>query len=491
MWDKFMWFVKGLFGIKREDLKSVAGELKISREMWDAMHTWLAVFYNDPEWGRNNKTHLTKFAGVLTGYAATLATNEIKLGIGKSARGAFIEDQLKRFALNDIRTIIQKAAAGGYVVLKPYVYGANIYTDVTMPDNFFPTRIQGNTTEAGFFTYAAHVGDKKYIRMEFHDLQPDGVHIRNEAYEEHSIIKGRAVPLATVPEWAKILPEYVVTGAKRPLYAILKMPFANQVDPASKLPVSLYAQAMGSLREIDRIFTEFLWEIKSGKRKQIIDETAVQTMPGARPERKEGEKPRRESIPGYYTKDQYLVLNMGKNATKLYDDYTPEMRIEKYQLALNIQLRLMEAQCQLSAETFTFDIKTGEAKTATEVVSKDTETYNTIKTIQENGLKQGLLDLVEIYNIYTDIYSLAPGGTIDPSVEFGDSIFEDTNTEFMRRKSLVNDKIYRPDLLLSWYFGVDEKTAKEMMPEQVDPMQLPFANQLPQQSQVKQKKDDA
>lgn len=474
MWDKIISFVKGLFGIKRDDLTAVAGELKVSREMWEAVEKWLNAFYNKPPWDKGNKIHLTKFAGIVTGYAATLAANEIKLSVGDGARADFVNDQIGRFVLPDIRTSIQKAAAGGYIVLKPYVYGANIYTDVTMPDNFFPTRIQGNTVEVGFFVDTATVGKEKYVRLEFHDLQPDGVHIRNEAYKEHSIAKGRTVPLAVVPEWAELKPEVTITGVKRPLYAILKMPFANQVDPASKLPVSLYAQAMGSLQELDRIFTEFLWEIKTGKRKQIIDRTAAQIVPGSRPERKDGERPSRGNVPEYYTSDQYLVLDMGNKANKLYDDYSPEMRVEKYQMALDIQLRLLEAQCQLSAETFTFDIKSGEAKTATEVVSKDTETYNTIKVIQENGLKQGLLDLVEIYDIYATLYGLAPSGTINPSVEFGDSIFEDTGVEFVRRKSMADNKYLRPELLVAWYFGVDEEAAKKMMPEQISPMDEGF-----------------
>ncbi len=481
MWEKFKSFIKGLFGIKREDLTAITGDLKVSSKMWSAIDGWLHAFFNDPTWNKPGKTHLTKFAGIVSGYAATLATNEIQLTAGKGARAKFIEDQIARFAMGEIRNNVQKAAAGGYVVLKPYVYGANIYTDVSMSDNFFPTRVQGNVVEAGFFVDSASVNGKDYVRLEFHDLQPDGVHIRNEAYEANSIGKGRTVPLDMVPDWADLEPDITIANVNRPLFAIIRMPFANQIDPTSKLPVSLYSQAMDSLKEIDRIYTEFLWEIHSGKRKQILDITAVQTAPG-RKERQEGEKPRRAELPEYYTNDQYLVLDMGGNATKPYDDYTPDMRIEAYQRALNIQLRLLESQCQLSAETFTFDIKSGKVQTATEIISNDSDTYNTIKAIQENGMKQGLLDLVAIYDIYAALYGLAPAGEIEPSVEFGDSIFEDTGTEFIRRKSMADNKYLRPELFVSWYFGVSEAVAKTMMPEPIDPTELPFNNPPPPQA---------
>ena len=115
--------------------------------------------------------------------------------------------------------------------------------------------------------------------------------------------------------------------------------------------------------------------------------------------------------------------------------------------------------------TFSFDLKSGRM-TATQVVSDDKETYNTTKAIQENGLRQGLLDLMYAYDIYATLYGLAPAGAFDPSVSFGDSIFEDTGVEFARRKGLVDSGYLRPELLVGWYFGVSEQEAREKyMPE--------------------------
>ena len=56
--------------------------------------------------------------------------------------------------------------------------------------------------------------------------------------------------------------------------------------------------------------------------------------------------------------------------------------------------------------------------------------------------------------------------SVDPSVSFGDSIFEDTGVEFARRKGLVDSGYLRPELLVGWYFGVSEQEAREKyMPE--------------------------
>ncbi len=156
-------------------------------------------------------------------------------------------------------------------------------------------------------------------------------------------------------------------------------------------------------------------------------------------------------------------------AQKLYDDYTPEMRIEAYQRALNVQLRLLESQCGFSVGTFSFDVRGGDAKTATQVLAEDRTTFNMVRAIQEQGLRQGLCDLVYIYAAYAHLYKLGPAkgrGTITPWVHFGDSVFEDTAMEFARRKALADAGLLRAEKLLSWYFGISEETARnEYLPE--------------------------
>lgn len=68
------------------------------------------------------------------------------------------------------------------------------------------------------------------------------------------------------------------------------------------------------------------------------------------------------------------------------------------------------------------------------------------------------------FDAYASLYGLAPAGRFEPAVSFGDSIFEDTGTEFARRMQMADANYLRPELLLAWYFGVSEDKAREMMP---------------------------
>ena len=259
-----------------------------------------------------------------------------------------------------------------------------------------------------------------------------------------------------IPEWADLEEDTKIEGLDRPLFAVLKMPMANTVDNTSRLPVSLYANSMEAFEELDRIYTEFLYEVHTGKRKRIVSPDALSaTLPGS---------PNFRPVPYTdLTTDLYLILDTGEGGQP-FDDYTPEIRVEAYQKAIDVQLRLIERQCGFTEGTFTLDVKTGKM-TATQVTSDDRDTYSTIKAIQDRGLKQGLEDVIYIYNVYATLGDLAPAGEVDPSVSFGDSVFEDTGTEFGRRKQLVDGGYLKPEKLIAWYFGCSDEEAAEYMPK--------------------------
>lgn len=446
---------------RNRDIPGLAEEVKVSDRMVEAITAWTRVFYREPPWAGFGLTP-TNFAASLTGYMATLATNEITVDAGTGARAGYINDQLQRFLLPGLRNAVQLAGVSGQVIVKPFVSGGNILVDTVGADRFYPTRINAaGTVEAGFFTDYAQLHGRLVVRVERFDLQPQGVYIQNRAYYETAGALSAPLSLADVPEWSELAPDALIQGVDRPLFAVLKMPFANTVDPTSRMPVGFYANSMGTLEELDRIYSEFLYEVHSGKRKRIVDRDAI------RPEQK---KPGGIGFKDLAS-DVYITLDMDKAAErKPFDDYSPELRVEGYQKAIDMQLRLLESQTGISPGTFTFDVKTGRM-TATQVVSDDRDTYNTIKAIQDTGLKAGLADLVYIYDVYASLYSLAPGGRVEASVGFGDSIFEDTGVEYARRKQLADSGYLRPELLVGWYFNISpEKALEEYMPPAAPPM---------------------
>lgn len=458
--DLLYWMGKAVKGMLK-NAPAAPGDLQVSERMANAVTEWLLAFYQRPAWLEAGY-RVTNTPISVTDYMSTMACNEIAMSAGASARGGWINDQMARFLLPQLKNAVQLAGAGGRVVVKPYPSGRNIYCEIVPADRIYPTRINGaGVTEAGFFTDFSTLRGRKVVRVEAFDLQQDGLYIQNRAYWYNTgDTLGGELSLAEVPEWAGLEPDLQIRGVDRPLFGELRMPMANTVDETSKLPVSLYARAMDTMAELDRIYSEFLWEIHTGKRKRIVDRSAF------RPDKNGCGVPFKDQ-----TTDLYLAMDLADDMGKgdPFRDYTPSLRVEEYQKALDIQCRLLERQTGFSPGTFSFDIRSGRM-TATQVVSDDKETYNTTRAIQENGLRKGLLDLMYAYDVYATLYGLAPAGAFDPSVTFGDSIFEDTGVEFARRKSMVDSGYLRPEKLVGWYFGVSEEEARTAYVPEAGPM---------------------
>lgn len=452
-WSRFWEETKRKQGVQnkveKEEVVLESSRMKL------ALQQWFGIFYNEPYWAKRGKS-LTRFGAIVARHVATLAVNEISLAAGTSERADFVQREANRFVQQNLHHGVQLAAVGGMVAIKPYLLGEKVCCDIVKAGDFKPLRYEdGKIVDALFFD-SAKVDGKTYIRFEKHEFLGNSVKITNRVFYENAYSKQSELPLGLVRKWADLPSEIVVENVDRPLFTVIKMPFANTVDANSQMPVSIYANAVETLREIDRIYNEFLWEVSSGRRKQIIDITAAKI--------KNAEDVRNGQDPQITTSDQFLVLDFGNAAMAPFSDYTPEIRITAYQAALNIQLRLLESQCGLSAETFSFDLRSGQSLTATEVLSNDRNTYNTIKAIQESGIRGALLDLMEIFSIYASLYRLAPLGKIIPTVDFGDSVFEDTGVEFARRKSLADSGYIKKEDMTAWYFGISEEKARELLP---------------------------
>lgn len=431
--------------------KSIYDEAAVSPAMAAAVEEWLELFYLDLS-GKDRNT--ANFAEILTGYMASLATNEIKLSCGAGARAEYIEEQIKRHVLSQIGPAVQLVCAGGAAALKPYVYRGDIHCMVIDARNFLPLSYTGShVTGAAFFENVWH-GGKLFTKVERQYFEDGGEYvITQKAYNAG----GREVPLDKIPEWAGLAPETRIRDLEGPLFGVLRTARANNVD-GSRAPVSAYSSAVSTLLRLESILRQIDWEIETGKRRQIIDASAID--PAQRIDK---------DIGRIYPVDQYIVLN-STDGKLPFDDYTPQMRIQEYQKAMDTELRMLEMQAGLSIGSLNIEgvVRSG-TKTATEIISEDRTTYNTIRALQENGLRGGLLDVIYAYDVYATLGDLAPGGEIDPTVEFGDSIFEDTATEFNRRMQLANNGYTTKENVVEWYFGVDEETAKkEYMPAQGD-----------------------
>lgn len=127
-------------------------ETAVSDRMANAITSWYRLYYGEDTHDGYPASKL-RAAAFVTNYAATLATEEIEINTGTGARAEFIKSQLDRYVLPEIHNMIQTAAAGGEVVLKPFIHNGRILVDRVTADRFYPTRINAaKEVEACYFT---------------------------------------------------------------------------------------------------------------------------------------------------------------------------------------------------------------------------------------------------------------------------------------------------------------------------------------------------
>ena len=413
----------------------------ISSPMAAAISGWKSAFYGDPDW-KIRDVRLSGLPAAITGYVATLTTGELALQFDDTPRGKAM-GSLFRNLKEKLPLAVQLAAAFGFVAIRPSLENGTIVFTLAPPGRFFPTRFSiGGSVTAGYF--ADFSGE--YVKIESFDYQKGTLTIENRAYRVRGEVLGAEMPLSVVPEWAELSPSITLEGVKGPLFGLLSMPFANLVDPGSPLPVSLYAGAMESIMEFDRVYSELLYELHSARRKNIVERTAI--VPESKRKRFRG---LRYQDP---TTDTYVLDPAEEHSP--FQDYSPSIRTESYLSGLRAILHIIENQCHLSPGSLALDDRTG-AMTATEVISQDRTTYHTCAAIQQQGLTPAIVQLVHAVEALGDVYGLLPEGETEVSVSYGDGVFEDTQKEFVRRMEMLKAGVIDADEVRKWYFGGESK----------------------------------
>ena len=435
-----------LNGFKKggDNVESIADLSKIETAQSPTMRAktdeWWNVFQgNLPQEKTHNHFAPLPTAYTSTAYLAQLVTGEIKFEVPDEGLNFFVQKNL----VPNLDRITQLTLVGGYTVIKPYITrSGEIFFDVGTSRDFRPIALDenGHITEGIFLERIRYKG-KIYERREHHRFDGETHSVKNTAWLYGT---RQQMELSTIPRWAMLLPEGEIPS-DIPMIATFRTPYANNIDLDSELPVSLFANSVGTLHEIDRAHSEYLAEFRKMSAKVFADETVIQNGKG---------------IP-----DDYFVSFMGDGTSTVEQQimtYAPAIREEAHKAAINTELRLYEVQIGVSSGTFTFDSQKG-LVTATQVLSEDKTTYNTVAQLQRQ-LRPVLEALAKITVTLARFYGIdcADG---KPAIEFGDSVFEDTGTEFNRRFQLVQAGLLKPEEFNAWYFGVSIDKARKMLPK--------------------------
>lgn len=447
---------------KRTDIKETLGtDIAISDKMITAQALWADMYTNSPPWKCKTVTPL-RIPAAISKKIAKLVTLEANITCTGSDRADFISEQLNPIR-RKLRNTTGKASAIGGIMFKPYIDGKRITTDTIMGTDFAPTAYDsnGDITGAAFFAQKTD-GEDFYTRIEKHELIGNTYTIKNMAFKSKSAEQlGKPCSLSLVKEWSDLVEKLEIENVDRPLFAYFKMPFDNTIDLQSPLGVSIFAEAVDTIKDLDEQYGQMIWEFRGG-------ELAVHLSEDMMKHDLDGEviMPEREER-------LFRLLENDAEDKNFYKVYAPAFRDESLRRGFNDILRNIEWQCQLAFGTFS-DVNQV-AKTATETIHSKQDSYSTVSDIQQ-ALEDALKHLIYAIDVWTTLGKLAPAGKIETSFYWDDSIVVDKE----QRKAQYWEYVMAGKFPAWRYYmefeGYTEDEAKEIQSEMSHSLGDPYAD---------------
>lgn len=416
----------------------------INSAMQTALNEWDSLFTNST----------TNIASVIAGEASRLSTVDMSITLTGSARAEAIQEVLNNNK-DRLRSKLELGCAYGGLILKPNERGI----DFVPPTRYIPISFDSNGNIDGvIFIDMFTKNEQYYTRLEYHGFELVGdqrvYYIRNKAFvSNNKITRGYEVPLTKVPRWSSLLPEVPIEGLEKPLFGYFRMPNANNVDIDSPLGVSIYSKAVESIKDFEMWYSKWKREGKLSDKYLFVDEQSMMRAGATGANKAVVNNPMPELIKG---------LRFGNNANKCIEEFTPEIRVEDFKLAMQTQLDLISVQCGFSAGYFSFDARTG-AVTATQVQSEDQRTNSTCTDIQQN-YKLAIEGLIYALDVMHTLYEYTPEGAIETSFYMKD-LYVNVDEDRKRAFDLAEKKYIPKWKYLVEYEGYAEDEARSLVAE--------------------------
>ena len=347
----------------------------------------------------------------------------------------------------------------------------NIRLGFCMADQFVPTAWDNTQVTDGVFISRQAKDGYYYTRLEWHKWDGLTYWISNEAYrseykqnsaKEPQDILGFRYPLSAV--YPFLDEQTPLQGLSTSLFAYYRPAIANNLDDDSPLGVSIYANALSTLKALDICYDSFVQEFRLGRKRIIVPAQCLRTVQD--PVTKESRR--------FFdaTDEAYVALKSDDTDALKIQDNTVSLRVGEHEQAINALLSILCLQVGFSAGTFTFDRAQG-LKTATEVISENSKTYKTIKGNQlqvKNAITQVIDAIVQVASLYdvhwngTSIRTLSALGW-ETKVVFDDSILQDRQTNINEGILLANNGLMSKKRFLMEKLGYTEEEAAQELEE--------------------------
>lgn len=386
----------------------------ISQSMEQMIEKCFAIYQGKPYWLDDDEHIKTiNFAKAVCSETARLAMLGTKITIDGSARAEWLQKQIDNIYFK-LRDWVEYGCAYGTVILKPNGKGIDLVT----PNNFMITDYENGEISGVVFVNRETVGKKYYTRLEYHRFVDNVYAITNRCYiGDSENDTSKRIDIAKTP-WSELLEESFIQNVESPLYGVLKMPHANNVDVDSPMGLPIFSDAIEELKDLDIAYSRNSKEILDSKRLVLLDSDRLLPSGGKVAQTGVYFKNQRESmgLPDY-------VKNVYGNGTEdFYQEINPQLNTDTRLSGINALLSQIGYKIGYSNGYFVFNERTG-LQTATQVESDDRRTIQFIKDVRDK-VEGCLGNVIYALNVFADLYNLAPVGVYEAIYDFGDITYD-------------------------------------------------------------------
>lgn len=289
----------------------------------------------------------------------------------------------------------------------------------------------GVVTEASFVSELVHLG-KTYYVVSSHIKEDDGYVIYNDLIDTN---------YKTVSLNINLLP-VLRTKSLKPLFYIMKTNIANNIDLDSPMGLSIYANAIDTLKGCDVAYDCCLREVITGQRIVMMNKCLLTTDDSGRPIAPQDVK---------QTYMQFFGDDAQSDVSEFIKEFHPTLNTDALDKELQNQLNMLSSKVGLGSNYYRFDSSSG-VVTATEYVGERNDFMRNAVKISKS-IKIALKDLVlGILFVGKNILGANVDDNAKIDITLSDGVIEDDTKEREQDRQDVRDGIMtKAEYRAKWY----------------------------------------
>lgn len=314
--------------------------------------------------------------------------------------------------------------------------------DVIVPYKYTNSYINGLITVSRY-TKGTGANKRYFTHITYHEYK-DGKYTKlNELYKSsNETTLGREIDFNS--EFPNVI-EFEEYITDTPYFQIWKPVIANNFDTDSPMGISILANQIDKFKAIDTEYDSFNREFVTGKKRVLIDRTAVK-------KKTEVDADGNVNYISYFDNNDEVYVAVAGMENQPVKEIDFKLRYQEHISSINAQLNYISAGVGLGQNYYNFD---GQGvKTATEVVSENSDTYRT-KKHHEIMVNDCLYDLVKA------ICELEGITYKSINIVFDDSIIEDENALIKRGLELYQNKTISLEKFMKKYLHYEDSEIQE------------------------------